>query len=156
MTLREADMTLTQTMFGLRGRLNRAAYIGYGLLSFAGVFVASGILIGIGVSGGGAPGPILIACALGLPGFAAAVWVGIALGVKRLHDMDMSGAHLIWIYLVPAVAGAVSEAVGVSFVGTLVGLGITLWLWCTPGTNGANRFGEPRVLIPGMAQAAAT
>ena len=93
---------------------------------------------------------------LGLPILVAAVWAGIALGVKRLHDMDMSGAHLIWVYLDPVVAGALLDPVRTHLLGMVMWLGVTLWLWCTPGTNGANRFGEPRVLISGMAQTATT
>lgn len=64
--------------------------------------------------------------------------------MKRLHDMDMNGAHYFWIFTVSGMAGIMPV------VGTLASLGIGAWLCCTPGTDGANRFGQPRLSPPGF------
>ena len=121
-------MALAQTLFGLRGRLNRAACIGYGFLSLAPLLVAAGALVGIRASGQGGAGTAIVVCAVVLPSLVAAFWMGVAPSVKRLHDMDMSGAHLVWIYIAPAVVGVAAEPAGAELLGTVAGFGITLWL----------------------------
>lgn len=49
---------------------------------------------------------------------------GIALGVRRLHDVNASG----WWYLLAILP--------------LVNLGLLLFLLLKPGTDGPNRFGD--------------
>jgi len=66
-------------------------------------------------------------------GFVAIVWMEIATGVRRLHDIDTSG----WFYLLAFI-----PLLGLLFV--LVVLGFT------PGTPGPIRYGPP----PGPAAAA--
>lgn len=141
-------MGFFETLFGLQGRLGRTAYIGYGLLTCVVMGVVVGALVATGVSAlqpgkGGGTGPALGALVAAVPLLLAGFWVSIALGVKRLHDMDMSGAHMIWIIISSGVAGAIP------FIGLLFSLGLMLWFWCVPGTDGANRFGQPRFAAPG-------
>jgi uncharacterized membrane protein YhaH (DUF805 family) len=60
---------------------------------------------------------------------------GLAVSVRRLHDIDRTGW---WVLLYLTVIG-------------------TLWLiyWaCRPGTPGANRFGPDPMLAPALASAA--
>jgi uncharacterized membrane protein YhaH (DUF805 family) len=52
---------------------------------------------------------------------------GIAIGVRRLHDLDRSGWWLL-IFLIP-----------------LIGPIILLIWFCTKGTEGPNRFGADRL-----------
>ena len=48
----------------------------------------------------------------------------VAVGIRRLHDLDRSG-HWYWFYLLPVVGH------------------VLLFVWfCTKGTEGANRFGS--------------
>lgn len=68
-------------------------------------------------------------------GFVAIVWMEIATGVRRLHDIEMSG----WFYLLAFI-----PVLGLFFV--LVVLGFT------PGMSGPNRYGPPPK--PGAAAAA--
>lgn len=56
---------------------------------------------------------------------------GIAVGVRRLHDRDMSG----WWYLGLTLGGMLP------YIGWAISIGF-LVLMCLPGTPGPNRFGE--------------
>jgi uncharacterized membrane protein YhaH (DUF805 family) len=66
------------------------------------------------------PGPIYAIAAL------AVFLPGLAVAVRRLHDLDKSGWWLL-LYLIP-------------IVGVII---ILVWV-CTKGTPGANRFGPER------------
>ena len=48
----------------------------------------------------------------------------IAVGIRRLHDLDRSG-HWIWLYFLP-----------------IIGIVILVVLFCMKSTEGANRFGS--------------
>ena len=48
----------------------------------------------------------------------------IAVGIRRLHDIDRSG-HWIWLYFLP-----------------IIGIIILVVLFCMKSTEGANRFGS--------------
>lgn len=77
----------------------------------------------------------------------------LAVSVRRLHDIDRSG----WLVLLPLVpycaavgffiAGAMSASPAYMVIGGLAMLltlvcGILMLVWyCTPGTQGSNRFG---------------
>lgn len=148
-------MSFVQKVFGLQGRLNRASYIGHTILCGISFWVGVGILIGTGLAGKGSSGPIMIAAFLAIPLVVAVIWAGFALGVKRLHDMDLSGSHMIWIYIPSSFTGLLGTPApdwlnAIAVIAWLVSMGLTLWLWCIPGTNGPNRFGAPRVLVHGM------
>ncbi len=97
-------MSFSQILFSKKGRLGRAAFFGYSLLAVVLVFV--GVLGGmamVGVSDSGVVmGFLLLAVFL-----IAAMWIGLALTIKRLHDMGLSGVHAIWIYGVSFAGGAV-------------------------------------------------
>jgi uncharacterized membrane protein YhaH (DUF805 family) len=148
-----APMTLAQKLFSFRGRLNRAAYIGLTLLCAAAVGVGIRIAIGIGASGHGSRGPIIIAVSLAIPLMIVGYWAGAALCAKKLHDLNLSGAHVIWIYLFGIGASAITflAPVWITVLFYIADVGILLWLWCTPGTNGPNCYGPPRVYIAGVA-----
>lgn len=64
--------------------------------------------------------------------FALASFIpSISVGVRRLHDRDMSG----WWYLGFILGGAIPVVGGLISIGFLV-------LMCLPGTAGTNRFGD--------------
>ena len=144
-------MTFADTLFGLQSRWRRAAYSVHCLLNLVALEAALGALAVAGVSaaGSGAAAPALAALAIALPALLAVAWVvGLALGVKRLHDMRMSGARMIWNPVVSGVAGSVP------LVGISVPLGLAFRFRCVPGTDGANRFGRPRSATSGPGSAA--
>lgn len=81
----------------------------------------------------------------------------IAVGVRRLHDIDRSGWWLL-LPLAMMVAGGIvaaiaaggghgGEALGLAVLGgfTLLGCGVLLVFTLLPGTDGSNRYGpDPR------------
>lgn len=71
--------------------------------------------------------------------FLASIIPGVAVQVRRLHDLGVSG----WWYLVFIVAGGALDQVpnvGPS-LNSLISLGWIVWMFM-PGTKGANRYGE--------------
>ena len=134
---------LRYALFGFRGRLDRLSWLGWQVVS---------LLIGLVVAGVG--GVMLAAgntthhanTGVGLAvlvlGTIWLVWSSVALGAKRLHDMNLSGLHLVWIcalVLAPAVLAPWWWAAGA--VCGLLGLAIGLGMACRPGDVGINRFG---------------
>ncbi len=114
------------------GRIRRLPYFLYGLL----IGVISVLpQIALSVMTGqqdvadpellGAPGVVLSILAFIFA--LIALYGGIILGIKRLHDLDKSGWFLL-IFLIP-----------------IVGLLLALYLLFFPGTPGPNRFGPPPV-----------
>jgi len=80
----------------------------------------------------------LIYAPLGWVFMLATVLPTIAVGVRRLHDIDRSGWWML-ISLVP-----------------LIGAIYLIVKFCTRGTDGPNRFGGPRLLEPSPPAPAAT
>ena len=91
-------MSIGHILFGFDGRLNRARWWGYSLLSVVALFV---VLLGAQVLAALlAPTPTGIAV-FSLIGYLPFLWIFAALGVKRLHDRDKSGGLLVVYYLLP-------------------------------------------------------
>ncbi|RYH07284.1 DUF805 domain-containing protein [Tropicimonas sp. IMCC6043] len=113
MTFQDAVKTcLTQKYVDFSGRARRSEYWWFVLFVFIGNIIFG--IIGIDLLGA------LWSLALLLP--------GIAVGVRRLHDLDKSGWWLL-IALIP-----------------LIGLLVLIYFFVQPGTRGANQYGpEPRV-----------
>lgn len=95
------------------------------------------------------------------------LWPTLALQVKRLHDCDKSGWWMLFFFGVPVLCVAVSmTALGIegaeqvrtaglpwlSFAAMIAAGIIGLWgfvqLYCTPGTEGDNRFGWDPLVGP--------
>jgi uncharacterized membrane protein YhaH (DUF805 family) len=136
-------------LFSWSGRLGRLAYFGYSML-LGTVLVVLGLILllplynaqsGMGVG-------IAIAVILAL----MAIFGGFCLAAKRLHDLDMSAWHYAWIILVPSFFNGLGLAMKqggmevpgllTSLVGSVISLGVGLFLLFWPGTDGTNRFGE--------------
>ena len=79
-------------------------------------------------------GPVWLAI-----GTALWAWGVGVLTIKRLHDLGMSGLHLIWIWLVNVavpVFGAISATLSTLFA--FVAFGTGLWLFFAPSKAGPN------------------
>ena len=150
-------LQLRTALFSFVGRINRAPFIFFSIASTV-IFYGSILLIGIGLERYSRfTVPVIFFVALLIALFVSNVWASLALGVKRLHDLNLSGAHMIWIYLFSIFTGTLSTFIIYSWgvvcviLGALISCGIMLWLWCTPGTNGHNKYGPPRLLVPVIA-----
>ena len=148
-------MSYKPTLFGFRGRMARLPYFGYGLL-FLGLCVFL-ILVWVGLIATGVVGLIILGSILM---WVVCGWMGLALTIKRLHDLGLSGYHMIWIFGLSVVAGQLgsptsSEAIGIlsglssgtigilSSLASLASLIVTLWLLFAPGQPRTNGYGPP-------------
>jgi uncharacterized membrane protein YhaH (DUF805 family) len=141
-------MSMSQLLFSFSGRLNRKPYwlttlclILIFLVVIALVFVIGGAgLLSGDLSGLGAAFIILALAYIPL------LWIGLALGVKRLHDRNKSGWWLLLFWVLPAILQGVGEQIdGIGIVLTLAGLGISIWglveIGFLRGTVGPNQYG---------------
>lgn len=125
-------------LFSFEGRINRAKYWLVALINVSAMVVAALIAL-YGLPGG----IVIIAFVLAL----VLIYVGVAAGVKRLHDRDKSGWWLILFYLVPSgLQGLADDSfVGSSLLLNLAALAISIWaiveLGCLRGTEGPNQYG---------------
>jgi len=101
-------------MFSPQGRIGRLRYLAYG----AGAGILYNIAISaltIGLAGSNALFVAIIAL------FAVMLWFSVITGIKRCHDMDISGWWSLTL-IIPIIVFA--------------------WIFW-PGSRGANRFGAP-------------
>jgi len=107
------NMPLMQLLFGFQGRIRRTAWwlasFGFGFAWSIALIMVIGIVALMGAAATGGASDNAAAGALGalialvyLIGLVPAVWVGIALGVKRCHDRDKPGVFML-LYLIPIV-----------------------------------------------------
>ena len=77
--------------------------------------------------------------------FVALTVSGVAVGLKRLHDRDMSGWWLLVFYLLPPALDGLGRALGIPIIFSLAGSAISIWalvvLGFLRGTPGANQYG---------------
>ena len=146
-------LTLKQKLFSFRGRISRAGYWGYSLLTI-GIFYGA-IIIAVGLLGAtqsmtamatgdsaaitenvtATPGDSVLG--LVLLAFTAIlyiliIWTSLAISVKRWHDRGKSGA-MVLVNLIPFVGG----------IWTLIECG------CLPGDMGRNHYGHDPLMASG-------
>jgi uncharacterized membrane protein YhaH (DUF805 family) len=135
-------MSLPRAMFSFNGRLARLPFFGYCVLLLFLCFLigAAAAMIGPESRAGGAVlGLVLLATLV------VVISCGLALTIKRLHDMGLTGTHAIWIYGLNVASLAVGPALSVLF-DIAVG-GVFLWLCLGAGQAQSNRYGP----VPGAA-----
>jgi uncharacterized membrane protein YhaH (DUF805 family) len=90
----------THLLFNASGRINRAKW----WLTILVIFVIELVvdILSRVVPEGGAGIAVGI---LSLLAMVAVIWISIAAGIKRLHDLDRAGAWLVLFYLVPVLLG---------------------------------------------------
>jgi uncharacterized membrane protein YhaH (DUF805 family) len=142
---RESAMTIGHLLFSFYGRINRAPFWLTSLAMFGVFFV---LLVFLFTPAGGNVvarlGDPLSFAVLLVPGILM-FWIGLAIGVKRLHDRNKSGAWIVLFWIVPLILLAASGLGGALRLLALPGYAI--WIWGTVdmgflrGTVGANQFG---------------
>jgi uncharacterized membrane protein YhaH (DUF805 family) len=128
--------------FDYSGRSRRMEYWSYALFTFVLQWLVGGAEDVLGLRSGGRGGPIqpLLLLALVIP--------GLAVSVRRLHDINRTGWWLIMpfapiLFWIAALLGRFN-ALGlfrVVMVAMLVAPLALLAMMCVPGTKGANRYG---------------
>ena len=84
------------------------------------------------------------------------VWIGLAIGAKRLHDRDKSAWWLVVFYAIPTILSAAADQTEdlTLVILHLMSFAISVWafveLGCLRGTIGPNQYGpdplEPAAL----------
>ena len=111
-------------IFSFQGRANRAWYFWHILLDDLLIFTLVFVLL---VVGGVLGSPLVVLPLIGV--VIAGIWAGLAITVKRLHDMDRPGWHW-WFLLIP-----------------IYNIVFGLQLLFERGTPGPNRFGRDPLQI---------
>jgi uncharacterized membrane protein YhaH (DUF805 family) len=123
--------------------MGRVAYFGFSALSLV-TFFALMIAAFANWSGGGGP-TALLGLAIAVAAIVINLWTTIALNVKRLHDLDLSGLNLIWVVMLDMSIQGLSQSpdeYGVlALIATVLAIGVKLWLLFAPGTTGENSYG---------------
>ncbi|HEY6992328.1 MAG TPA: DUF805 domain-containing protein [Xanthobacteraceae bacterium] len=144
-------MSLSQLLFSFQGRLNRKPY--WMTAIAVTVLVVVLILLVLAMVGerkfGGAIAVVALLIILYIP----LIWVGLAVGAKRLHDRDKSAWWLLLFYAAPSVlSGAANEMDTMGIVPHLASFAITVWaiveLGFLRGTAGPNRYGPDPLALP--------
>ncbi|MCC7020713.1 MAG: DUF805 domain-containing protein [Ardenticatenales bacterium] len=115
-------------LFSLEGRVGRTEWWSFVVVeAILGLMVAGiGAGMAVAVRGGDTPALGMVAFLLFASYAAVVIWTGLAISVKRWHDVDKSGW---WI-----LAGVIP------FAGVLI---VLYFNGFAEGTRGSNRFGEP-------------
>jgi uncharacterized membrane protein YhaH (DUF805 family) len=145
-------MSMTQLLFSFQGRLNRKPYwmtmiatmvIIIILLLFALILIREHRFEFAGLT-------LALLVILYIP----LIWIGLAIGAKRLHDRDKSAWWLLVFYAAPGIlstAGNRMEEVGFIIL-HIISFGISVWafveLGCLRGTPGPNRYGPDPLDTP--------
>lgn len=106
-------------LFNFQGRANRAWYFWHILLDDLVIF---GLVVALVVIGSVIESPLVLVPGLGV--LFAGIWAGVAITVKRLHDVERPGWHVL-LFAVP-----------------LYNIYLGLVLLFRRGTVGPNRFGR--------------
>lgn len=150
MFARKIFMNLFKLYFSREGELSRLPFF----LSYLGLMFGYGVFLGImmfmfmvvigfGIAGGGNTGTALGIIALAfiaIPVVLIVIYSSAVITVKRLHDLGLSGVHVIWIFGLNLLTGLTSLFDNVFFqiftlLMALAQIGIALWLLFTPGVQ---------------------
>ena len=145
-------MSMTQLLFSFQGRLNRKPYwmtaiatmvIIIVLLLLALILIREHRFEFAGLT-------LTLLVILYIP----LIWIGLAIGAKRLHDRDKSAWWLLVFYALPTILSTAADRTeDVQFIILhLISFGITVWafveLGCLRGTVGSNRYGPDPLSAP--------
>lgn len=141
-------MNLFSLLFGFHGRIGRTHWwLGMAIVATA----AASAIVGIG--------PLGLPPILFLPSTLLSTYPVFSLGIKRLHDRDMTGWYIAWITVIPAIllvlASRVPEDTPISWGLTASGIALLAWgliaLGLRPGTDGANEYDDAADEASGLA-----
>lgn len=134
--------------FTLKGRLNRLRYFKYSILLFLllAVFITLSIIATVGAEKSDSSFLLLLALICFLCGVAV-FWGTVAVSVRRLHDLNLSGWWYGLVFLISTVGSslAMSEDDAVVLAATILNLAtvsFSFYLFLKKGTEGTNDYGE--------------
>jgi uncharacterized membrane protein YhaH (DUF805 family) len=130
-------MSIGTLLFSFRGRINRMPYW---LVSLA-MLIVMAVPFAFVATSGVWPSAMLLLLLL-IPW----MWIGMALGAKRLHDRNKSAWWLVILYVLPGILEGIGEFAGDAEVVLLIASwALSIWalveLGFLRGTPGPNDYG---------------
>ena len=145
-------MSMKQLLFSFRGRLNRKRYWMTVIVTMAVIILL--LLLALVMMREQrfefAALTVVILLLLYIP----LIWIGLAIGAKRLHDRDKSAWWLLVFYVLPGILSSLGNQMDdLGFlILHVVSFAITVWafveLGCLRGTLGANQYGPDPLSNP--------
>jgi uncharacterized membrane protein YhaH (DUF805 family) len=125
-------------LFSFRGRLNRIEFLVRSCAIFITMLAVS--VLAIFIIHWGMPALLF------MPLWIASLFASIAIQVRRLHDLDLSGWWLLASFPMYGVGQILIDSdVGIGIIlGMIVSLAPTIVLFFVPGTKSPNRFDADR------------
>jgi uncharacterized membrane protein YhaH (DUF805 family) len=132
-------MNLFSLLFSFHGRIGRGRWwLGMTIVAAS----AASVLIGVG--------PLGLPPILFLPSALLSTFPLFALGIKRLHDRDMTGWYIAWITVIPPILLGLSARVAADspLWWAFISSAVILFVWglielgLRPGTDGINEYDE--------------
>ena len=145
-------MSMTQLLFSFHGRLNRKPYWTM-VIATTVVFILL-LLLALATIREYGLEFLLVTIAILVILYVPLIWIGLALGAKRLHDRDKSAWWLLVFYALPTILSTAADRMeDVQFIILrLISFAITVWafveLGCLRGTVGPNRYGPDPLSAP--------
>ncbi len=138
--------------FALGGRIGRWRFFLYSLVLWIIIIPVVSLLAIPAVNNARHPTGAAVIAVVAIGAFW--MWAFFALVVKRLHDLDKSGWHYLWMFLLP---GLLSSGFSIHWTGSssgqwsigywystgIVPLIATLYLILGRGSDGRNKYGYP-------------
>jgi uncharacterized membrane protein YhaH (DUF805 family) len=130
-------MSLFSLLFTFHGRITRAHWwLGMAIVAAS----AASLIVGVGY--------LRLPVIPFLPALLLSTYPVFSLGIKRLHDRNMTGWYIAWMTLIPAIllyhAANVTSGSAAWWVLGSSGLALLAWgvaeLGVRPGTEGANDY----------------
>ncbi len=129
-TLTESTPDVKTSIWSIKGRLGVLKYMSCSIIltiAIVGIMMAIAAASGISMSGGDPTqaqfSPML--AALAVVTMLPLMWIGCAMFIRRLHDLNLSG----WFMLVGIIP--------------VIGALFSLFVICAPGMKEGNKFGQP-------------
>ena len=145
-------MSMKQLLFSFRGRLNRKRYWMTVIVTMAVIILL--LLLALVMMREQmfefAALTVVILLLLYIP----LIWIGLAIGAKRLHDRDKSAWWLLVFYVLPGILSSLGNQMDdLGFlILHVVSFAITVWafveLGCLRGTLGPNQYGPDPLSNP--------
>lgn len=135
-------MNVFEVLFTAQGRIGRMAYLGYSLLNIAAMVALA--IAAAGLWQGGAGPHAMLGVAIAAVAILGAMWSGICLTVKRLHDLGLTGMHVIWILALEFASKGMGPAMDSPVLAatlSVITAGIGVGLLICPGNVSENRYG---------------
>jgi uncharacterized membrane protein YhaH (DUF805 family) len=150
-------MSLSQLLFSFQGRLNRKSYWMTAIAITVLIIVL--MLIALGFAVEREFGTAIAVAALIIILYIPLLWIGLAIGAKRLHDREKSAWWLLLFYAAPSVLSGAANRMDDIGGGVLHLASFAIAVWAivelgflrgTPGPNsyGPDPLGQPAQPAP--------